>query len=102
MNSQLTSILTAAAAQAQGILGETFTLSGTSYTGVVEEDPAFMVPTPNGFEPKRALRIVATLSQFDSAPSAATRPALVARSTTWRLISVTEGPLQYALTAVLA
>lgn len=99
---QLSPILTAAAAQAEGVLGETYTLGGTSYTGVIEEDENMMVPTPNGFEPRRGLRIVSTLAQFDTAPSAATRPRVVARSSQWNVISVKPGPLQYTITCVIA
>lgn len=110
--SDLSTTLTAAAAEAQRLLapaadptnsGE-FTIAGdsTTYVGVMEEDPNLLIPTPNGFEKVSAIKIATTRAQFSAAPSAAGRPKLTARGKTWNLTSVTPGAYHYQLIAVIA
>ena len=102
MDTYLQAALDSAAATAQQVLGETFTLGGATYSGIVDVNEAVMVPTPQGYEPKRGAIITATLDQFAAAPDPATRPLLVARGITYRLVAVRPGPLHYHLTATLA
>lgn len=99
----LTSILSAAAAEAQSILapisdpegrGE-FTFGGADYTGTMneqdEEDPLDVA----GIKRVRQLYIYATKPQFDSAPTAAPRATLTAKGATWSVQSITDLPQHY-------
>ena len=101
----LSSILTAAAAQAQTILapiaeptgeGE-FTLSGADYTGTFNELNETDPLDATGIRRIRILYIFATKAQFDTAPSAATRTTLTAKGATWTLAAVTDLPQHYRL-----
>lgn len=94
--------LTAAAATAQTVLGETFTIEGdtTTYTGVVDEREGLLPATINGLELVKELIITCTKAQFTSAPSAAGRPKVTVRSTTWTMTAVRNGPFHYHLTCV--
>jgi len=102
MDSSLTALLTSAATQAQSILGETVTLGGVDYSAVVEETENLLPPGAAGYEAKRLLMVTLTADQFTTAPSAATRPKLTARSTSWTITAVKPGPLHYHLTCVAA
>lgn len=103
-------LLAAAAKQAQSILAPMadpegdgdFTLSGESYTGTMSIFEKVLVPTANGYEEQRQIKIAAEVSQFDALPSAATRPRIVARGLQWNLITVEPGPQFYVLTGVAA
>lgn len=110
--SDLSTTLTAAAAEAQRLLapaadptnsGE-FTIAGdsTTYTGVIEEDPNMLIPTPNGLEKVYGIKVMATRAQFSSAPVATNRPKLTARGKTWNLTSVSPGAYHYQLVGVIA
>lgn len=100
MDSFLSTTLASAALQAESILGETVTLAGTDYTGVVEEMENLLPPGAAGYESQRVLLIALTAAQFTTAPTAATRPKLTARGATWTLTAVKPGPLHYHLTCV--
>jgi hypothetical protein len=104
------SILASAAKTAQSILapmsdpdgdGE-FTLGGETYTGTMSVFDKVLVPTANGYDEQRQIKIAATRAQFDSAPNPANRPAIVARGLTWRLTAVEPGAQFYVLTGVAA
>jgi len=104
------SVLAQAAATAQSILAPmadpdgsgTFTLGGTDYTGTMSIFDKVLVPTPNGYEEQRQIKIAATVAQFASVPNPATRPAITARGLTWRLTAVEPGAQFYVLTGVAA
>lgn len=100
MDSFLSTTLASAALQAESILGETVTLAGTDYTGVVEEMENLLPPGAAGYESQRVLMVTLTAAQFATAPTAATRPKLTARSATWTITAVKPGPLHYHLTCV--
>ena len=100
MDSFLSTTLASAALQAESILGETVTLAGTDYTGVVEEMENLLPPGAAGYESQRVLMVTLTAAQFTTAPTAATRPKLTARSATWTITAVKPGPLHYHLTCV--
>jgi hypothetical protein len=97
--------ITAAATTAQTALAAacdaagtgTFTLAGTTYTGVFNEQEASDPLDPTGTRRVRYLFILATRAQFSSAPSAGTRPALTAAGRTWSLVGVTPMPQHYRL-----
>lgn len=94
--------LTEAAAIAQTVLGETFTIENdsTTYTGVLDEREGMLPATINGLELVKEMVITATKPQFTTAPSAAGRPKITARSSTWTLTAVRNGPFHYHLTCV--
>jgi len=104
------SILATAARQAQAILapmtdpddnGE-FTLAGEEYTGTMSIFDKVLVPTPNGMEEQRQIKIAATVAQFDAVPSPAARPVIVAKGLVWHLTAVEPGAQFYVLTGVAA
>lgn len=102
MLANFTAQLTAAAATAQTVLGETFTIEGdtTSYAGVLDERESLLEATDSGLQSIKELVITATVAQFTAAPSAATRPKVSVRSQTWTLKGVRTGPFTYHLTCV--
>lgn len=75
-----------------------FTLSGTSYQGVLNEVATEVPGTATGFEVVRELRIVAERTQFAAAPDASTRPVVTALGVSWYLTNVGESSLHYFLT----
>ena len=106
----LSAQLAQAAATAERILAPmadpdnsgTFTLSGVEYKGTMSVFDKVLVPTANGYEEQRQIKIGATRAQFATAPNAATRPRIVARGLQWDLIAVEPGAQFYVLTAVAA
>ena len=103
-------ILAGAAKTAQAILAPmtdpdgsgAFTLGGTSYTGTMAIFEKVLVPTANGMEEQRQIKIAATRAQFTASPDASTRPVITARGLVWHLTAVEPGPQFYVLTAVAA
>lgn len=102
MNSQLTSQLGWASKQAQKILGEDFTLGGTTYQGVVRRGEPTFLPGPNGIERIEEITVVATIGQFASAPTAAPRTTAAIGSRAYWLTRVDSDALNYFLTFVPA
>lgn len=114
--SQFSDQLAAAATEAQSILAPmvdpdangTFTLAGVTnaldgtanLTGVMSIFDNVAVPTANGFEEQRQIKISATRDQFTAAPDAAARPRLTAKGEQWTLTAVEPGGQFYTLTAV--
>ena len=104
------SLLASAAKTAQSILAPmtdpdgsgTFTLAGADYLGTMSIFDKVLVPTPNGMEEQRQIKIAATRAQFSSAPNPATRPLITARGLTWRLTAIEPGAQFYVLTGVAA
>lgn len=102
------SLLSGAAKTAQSILASMadeasdgiFTLSGTSYTGVMHLHRSELVPGPGGLTRVEQLDIVATADQFETAPTAVPRKEMVALGRNWFLVSVVPGAGSYALTCV--
>lgn len=80
----------------------TFTLGGTEYTGTMSIFDKVLVPTANGYDEQRQIKIAATVAQFAAAPNPATRPVIVARGLVWRLIAIEPGAQFYVLTGVAA
>jgi hypothetical protein len=103
-------LIASAAKQAQAILGPmadpddsgAFTLGGTAYKGTMSIFDKVLVPTPNGMEEQRQIKIAATVAQFDSAPDPAARPVIVARGLVWHLTAIEPGAQFYVLTGVAA
>ena len=103
-------ILAQAAKTAQTILAPmsdpdgngTFTLAGTSYLGTMSLFDKVLVPTANGYEEQRQIKIAATRAQFASAPNPAARSVIVARGLVWHLTAVEPGAQFYVLTGVAA
>lgn len=103
-------LLASAAKQAQGILAPmadpedsgAFTLGGTAYKGTMSIFDKVLVPTPNGMEEQRQIKIAATRVQFATAPNPATRPTIVARGLVWHLTAIEPGAQFYVLTGVAA
>lgn len=103
-------LLASAAKTAQTILAPmsdpdgsgSFTLAGETYTGTMSIFDKVLVPTANGYEEQRQIKIAATRAQFDTAPNPAIRPAITARGLTWRLTAVEPGAQFYVLTGVAA
>lgn len=103
-------ILASAAKQAQGILAPmadpedsgAFTLGGTAYKGTMSIFDKVLVPTPNGMEEQRQIKIAATRVQFATAPNPAPRPVIVARGLVWHLTAIEPGAQFYVLTGVAA
>ena len=79
-----------------------FTLGGTTYTGTMSIFDKMLVPTPNGMEEQRQIKIAATRAQFSAVPNASTRPVITARGLVWYLTAVEPGPQFYVLTGVAA
>jgi len=104
------SILAQAAKTAQAVLAPmadptgsgAFTLGGTAYTGTMSVFDKVLVPTANGMEEQRQIKIAATVAQFATAPNPATRPVIVARGLVWHLTAVEPGAQFYVLTGVAA
>ncbi len=105
------SLISSSAAVAQAILapmvdpvgsGQFYfnTAPSTLYTGVIPAPETTLVPTATGLEYRASLRIIATRSQFATAPDAETRPKLTAHGETWRLVNVTLSDAHYVLTCV--
>lgn len=101
MDQYLSRILASAATQAQTILGESFTLAGETYKGVVTTAPEF-IPGPNGIERVDKLSIVATKGQFDTAPAAVPRVAVSLGGQSYWCTAVDDDDLHYFLTCVPA
>lgn len=80
----------------------TFTLSGTTYTGVPNLRVVGMEPGPNGLVRIEELDIVATAEQFAAIPSAAPRQAVTALGRSWWLVKVGPPGVSYTLTCVPA
>lgn len=104
MLSSFSTTLAQSAAQAQTVLGETFTLENdsTEYVGIMDEREALLPATVNGYQSIKELVVTATLTQFASAPSASTRPKLTARNLTWTVTNVKIAPFHYHFTCVPA
>ncbi len=80
----------------------TFTLAGTSYIGTMSIFDKVLVPTPNGMEEQRQIKIAATVAQFSAVPNPAARPVIVAKGLVWHLTAVEPGAQFYVLTGVAA
>lgn len=101
MQAAFLSQLQAAATQAQTLLGESFTLGGTTYTGTLNETRATAELTAAGVHTVKLLEIAVTKTQFSAKPNPASRPSLTARGSVWTLTGgVGESELHYFLTAV--
>ncbi len=104
------SILRTAAAQAQAILapmtdpddGGEFTLGDEEYVGTMSIFDKVLVPTPQGMEEQRQIKIAATRAQFAAAPNPAARSTIVAKGLVWHLTAVEPGAQFYVLTGVAA
>lgn len=106
----LSAQLAQAAATAERILAPmadpdnsgTFTLSGTSYTGIPHLRVVGMEPGPNGLVRIEELDIVARAAQFSSIPSAAPRQVVTALGRSWWLTKVGPPGVSYTLTCIPA
>ncbi len=76
-----------------------FTLAGTAYQGVINENRVEMPGVGDGIEVIRELQITVTRTQFTAKPDPTTRPTVVALGETWYLTNCGESALHYFLTA---
>lgn len=112
------SVLAWAAKQAQTILapmadpsgsGE-FTIAGIDGTqiGTMSIFEKVLVPTPNGYEEQRQIKIATARGNYTTAEQttmltlAAARARIVARGMNWNLTAVEPGPQFFTLTGVVA
>lgn len=100
MNSALLATLKIASTTAQSQLGQTITIDGANYTGVVQRGDPIFQPGPNGIERIEALTLVLTLDQFSAAPTAAPRANVVISGTRYWGTKVDADELHYFITCV--
>lgn len=100
--------LATAAAQAQRVLAPLadpdnegdFTIGSDDFTGVMNLRTVAMEPGPNGLKRIEELEIVATRSQWDTAPEAAPRFAVTALGRDWWCVKVSPAGPCWSLTCV--
>jgi hypothetical protein len=105
MPSTLQTELAAAAAEAQSLLGESFTYKGGTFAGVVGDGSGSALALAlTGYHEQADAVLVATIAQFAAANIATPAPAdcaareeITLRSRAWKLLSVENNGLHVSL-----
>lgn len=96
MNAAFLAKLQSASAAAQSVLGESFTLAGTTYTGTFASTQIARAIELAGIGERAELRLVATKAQFASTPwTTSARLQLTARGRPWSIVKVDTDDLHY-------
>jgi len=90
-----------AAAEVESIAGETFVFRGTTYRGVLNQQPILLALTVPGMSESAEAMLAATVAQFGDSPptelSASTREIITIREREWKIVSYESDTLHIRL-----